>query len=117
MISDRSDIESPPGSADRPIDRVSLPTRPTRRRTPLQHHVHPLEERAGALHATDASEGRIAPTAALVAAVRAPDPVLVHCVQGQVAQTGVLGGANVVLGVGSAAVAQFEVGELAARAT
>jgi hypothetical protein len=33
--SDRSDIESPPGSADRPIDRVSLPTRPTRRRTPL----------------------------------------------------------------------------------
>ena len=44
----------------------------------------------------------------------APDPVLVQVVQGQVGQPGVLRGADAVLGAGPAAVAQFEVGELAA---
>jgi hypothetical protein len=45
----------------------------------------------------------------------APDPVLVQVVQGQVGQSGVLRASDAVLGAGSAAVAQFEVGELAVR--
>ena len=44
----------------------------------------------------------------------APDAVLVQLVQGQVGQPGVLRGADAVLGAGLAAVAQTEVGELAA---
>jgi hypothetical protein len=44
----------------------------------------------------------------------APDLVLGVAVQGQVAQAGVLGGADAVLASGAAAVAQFQVGELPA---
>lgn len=41
-----------------------------------------------------------------------PDPVLVQPVQGQVAQPGVLRGADAVLGPGVAGVSQLQVGEL-----
>jgi hypothetical protein len=44
----------------------------------------------------------------------APDLVLGVAVQGQVAQAGVLGGADAVLAAGPAAVAQFQAGKLAA---
>ncbi len=44
----------------------------------------------------------------------APDLVLGEAVQGQVAQAGVLGAADAVLAPGAAAVAQFQVSELAA---